>query len=246
MITEELHTNNISTGNYNTSVHKITSESLRLGVFLAAVGGFLDAYTFICRGEVFANAETGNMVLFAIGIATGDMHRAFTAFLPILAFMIGAFLYSKITSYRPPSIAFIKGHEIVILIIEILVLIIVGFIPSTVANIFVTTSISFVSSVQMCTFRKLSNSAYNTTMCTGNLRSACDAAYRAFATNNKDEAKKSIKYFTIILFFIIGAAVGGYLTIVIGVKSIWFAALLLIVAVSLFIYDEIRFNKLSQ
>lgn len=244
MITEELHNKNISTSNCSTSTHTITSESLRLGVFLAAVGGFLDAYTFICRGGVFANAETGNMVLLAIGLATGDMHRAFTAFLPILAFMIGAFLYSQITSFRPPSIAFVKGHEIVILMIEIIVLIVVGFIPSTVANIFVTTTISFVSSVQMCTFRKLSNSAYNTTMCTGNLRSACDAAYRALATNSKDEAIKSLRYFIIILCFIIGSAIGGYLTIIIGVKSIWFAALILIFAVCLFTYDEIKYNRI--
>ncbi|HCW54479.1 MAG TPA: DUF1275 domain-containing protein [Clostridium sp.] len=242
MITKDLNNNNTTSSNSNTNM--ITAESLRLGVFLAATGGFLDAYTFICRGGVFANAETGNMVLLAIGVATGDIHRVFTALLPILSFMLGVFIYSKITSYRPPSIAFIKGHEIVILIIEILVLIIVGFIPSTVDNIFVTTTISFVSSVQMCTFRKLSNCAYNTTMCTGNLRSACETAYRALTTNNKEEAKKSIRYFTIILCFIIGSAIGGYLTIAIGVKSIWFAALILIFAVCLFTYDEIKYNRM--
>ena len=39
------------------------SESLLLGAILATVGGFLDAHTYICRGKVFANAETGNIVL---------------------------------------------------------------------------------------------------------------------------------------------------------------------------------------
>ena len=53
--------------------HKITSESLRLGMILAIIGGFLDAYTFISRGGVFANAETGNMVLLALGITTGAL-----------------------------------------------------------------------------------------------------------------------------------------------------------------------------
>ena len=40
------------------------SESIRLGAILALSGGFMDAYSYMERGEVFANAQTGNMLLF--------------------------------------------------------------------------------------------------------------------------------------------------------------------------------------
>ena len=43
--------------------HGQMSESLLLGVLLAVAGGFFDAYTYLCRGKVFANAQTGNIVL---------------------------------------------------------------------------------------------------------------------------------------------------------------------------------------
>ena len=33
---------------------------------LAFTGGFLDAYTYLLRGGVFANAQTGTMVLMAL------------------------------------------------------------------------------------------------------------------------------------------------------------------------------------
>ena len=66
--------------------HEITSESLRLGILLAIVGGFLDAYTFICRGGVFANAETGNIVLVALGITNRNYKNVFMAALPIFAY----------------------------------------------------------------------------------------------------------------------------------------------------------------
>ncbi len=33
------------------------SETHLLGLLLALVGGFLDAYTYVCRGHVFANAQ---------------------------------------------------------------------------------------------------------------------------------------------------------------------------------------------
>ena len=39
------------------------SESIELGILLALSGGFMDAYSYIGRGEVFANAQTGNMLL---------------------------------------------------------------------------------------------------------------------------------------------------------------------------------------
>ena len=31
-----------------------TSEALRVGLVLALAGGYLDAYTYLCRGGVFA------------------------------------------------------------------------------------------------------------------------------------------------------------------------------------------------
>ena len=41
-------------------------ENLSTGLLLAGAGGFLDAYTFVGRGGVFANAQTGNIVLLAV------------------------------------------------------------------------------------------------------------------------------------------------------------------------------------
>ena len=48
------------------------SESFRAAAVLALAGGFLDAYTYLCRGQVFANAQTGNMVLLAVRLAEGN------------------------------------------------------------------------------------------------------------------------------------------------------------------------------
>ena len=50
-----------------------TSESIRIGVVLAISGGFMDAYSYTGRGGVFANAETGNIVLLAISIGNKNL-----------------------------------------------------------------------------------------------------------------------------------------------------------------------------
>ena len=54
-----------------------TSESLFLTALLAIVGGFLDAYSYLLRGGVFANAQTGNIALLGVYIQrrNGSMIR---------------------------------------------------------------------------------------------------------------------------------------------------------------------------
>ncbi len=51
---------------------KQVSESIKLGVLLSLSGGFMDAYSYIERGKVFANAQTGNMLLLVVNIAEGN------------------------------------------------------------------------------------------------------------------------------------------------------------------------------
>ncbi len=65
------------------------SESLLLGALLAIAGGFFDAYTYLCRGGVFANAQTGNIVLLGIRIAEHDFWGMLTYLMPISAFAVG-------------------------------------------------------------------------------------------------------------------------------------------------------------
>jgi uncharacterized membrane protein YoaK (UPF0700 family) len=44
-------------------------EAVPVGFLLSAVGGYLDAYTYVGHGGVFANAQTGNVVLLAVAVA---------------------------------------------------------------------------------------------------------------------------------------------------------------------------------
>lgn len=207
---------------------KLNTESVKLGILLAIVGGFLDSYTFVGRGGVFANAQTGNLVLLGIEILKGNLKQTLIQALPILAFVFGVIVSETIK--KNSHILFMSDSACAILIFETIILVIVGFIPNTVPDIFVTVTISFVSSVQISSFRKLVDSPYSTTMCTGNLRSASHAAYIAITRKDHEQAVKSIRYFIIILSFLIGASFGAMLTLSIGVQSIWAAAAVLVLS----------------
>lgn len=241
MITKDIIAGKVIKNNIESKPHNKLSESVRLGVMLAVVGGFLDVYTFVSRGGVFANAQTGNIVLVGVELTKRNFTQALMAFLPILAFIVGTIVYEIIKDIKVPSIAFVTNAECIILFIETIVLFIIGFIPTTVPDIFVTVPISFVSSVQISSFRTLVDSPYATTMCTGNLRSACHAAYIAITKKEKKSATRTIRYAIIILSFLIGSCIGGISTYLIGYKSIWIASIMLIICVCLLIVDDYKY-----
>ena len=100
------------------------AEFYGVGVMLAIVGGYLDAYTYISRDHVFANAQTGNMVLLAINIKEGSWLKVFLYLMPILSFMLGVLIVEavKLKFNEHPRI---HWHRIIIGV-ELVVLTIVG------------------------------------------------------------------------------------------------------------------------
>jgi uncharacterized membrane protein YoaK (UPF0700 family) len=113
----------------NDSMKIKTSESLQLGILLSIVGGFLDSYTFVARGGVFANAQTGNIVFVGIEAAKGDWSQALAYIPPILAFVMGVIVSEMIK--KSPSNRLVPDSARAILILEIAILFIIGFIPQT-------------------------------------------------------------------------------------------------------------------
>ncbi|WP_445486612.1 YoaK family protein [Niallia sp. 03133] len=214
----------------------LSSNSVRLAILLAIVGGFLDAYTFISRDGVFANAQTGNIVLFAVKAADGAWKDAMLYIPPLIAFILGV-LVSEIV--KVPCIRhFLHSYRRSILILECIVLFIVGIMPTSIPNIVVTVCISFVSSLQISTFNKLDKWAYNSTMTTGNLRTATQAAYAAFIEHNHEAKKQCKEFFGIIASFLFGALIGTFSTTYIGNTSIWIASGILVVALIFYHRDK--------
>ena len=59
--------------------HGQMSDSFLMSAFIILSGGLQDAYTYCCRDKVFANAQTGNIVLMSTHTflqATGQVFSA--------------------------------------------------------------------------------------------------------------------------------------------------------------------------
>ena len=100
---------------------KQISESLPIMILLTLSGGFMDAYSYLCRGEVFANAQTGNILLFGVNLSMGHWSKALQYVCPVLAFAIGIaaaeFVRRKFTNRKHVHwrqiIVFLRGSDII-------------------------------------------------------------------------------------------------------------------------------------
>lgn len=201
--------------------HGQMSESMRLGALLAVAGGFFDAYTYLCRGGVFANAQTGNIVLLGLELAEREWLRALAYLAPILAFALGvgvAEVVKRRGKARQAGGAGMHWRQVIVLA-EIVLLAVAAFLPQRM-DMAVNILISFVCAMQVEAFRKVRGSAFATTMCTGNLRSGTEQLVIWRQTGDANAARKARHYYCIILFFILGAALGAVCTDTLGERAL--------------------------
>lgn len=211
------------------------SDSLFNSAFLAFSGGLQDAYTYNTRDGVFSNAQTGNVVLMSQYFMEGKWQQGIRYLFPLLAFMLGVLVAENIQNRFQNTKHFHWRQWI--LLVEIGLLAIVGFIPQN-HNLIATSLVSFTCAMQVQSFRKLGGYAYATTMCIGNLRSGTEALSVFMRNRNREQLKKVGYYFGVIFLFAVGAGIGGMLSIRYGIPVIWISCAMLCVSFFLIFIEK--------
>ena len=213
------------------------SESFLNSAVLAVSGGFQDAYTYFTRDKVFSNAQTGNVVLMSQEFMAGNFIGGIKYLLPFLACGLGVLVTEQINA-RYKMAKRIHWRQLIILI-EIAILAIVGFIPHSL-NMAATVLVSFSCAMQVQAFRKVNGFAYASTMCIGNLRSGTDALSAFLREKRKEPLIKAFHYYGIIFFFAVGAGIGGNLSVAWGIHTIWVSCILLLISMVFMWYEKYR------
>ena len=217
-------------------LHGQMSESLLTTSFIILSGGLQDSYTYLCRGKVFANAQTGNIVLFSTYLFEGDWAHSQRYLVPVLAFMLGIFVAECVHRHYK-YMEKVHWRQIIILA-EIVLLFLVGFLlqeVNTIANVIVP----FVCAMQVQTLRKVRGHAYASTMCIGNMRSGTEALCVYFHTRDREVLQNAMTYFGVIGLFAVGAGLGALLTNVFTEQGIWVSCVLLTISfLIMFIHEE--------
>lgn len=213
------------------------TEKLGFGMIFALIGGFMDVYSYTAHGKVFATGQTGNLVLMGVHMVQGDYHEMLHAMVPIVSFWIGVFISMHLSySFGDDQLKWKRR----IIISEIIIFFIVGFIPKAYPDIIANAMVSFAASLQYCSFRKFgSGEGYANIFCTGNMRSCAENYYRGIVRGDRQSLKRAVGYSGIVMAFVFGVVSGSMASSIFGGRAIWCADIIMLIVVAVsFAPDE--------
>ena len=202
-------------------------DNIVIGVCLSLVGGFLDAYSYLLKGKVFANAQTGNLVLLFISAANGELHKFLKYIIPIVMFAFGIFISEFLKNKH-----YVKNYTrmVTVLVFEVLVIAAIGLAGTYFPHDIINSVISFIAALQVANFDKVDGNPIATTMITGNLKSSMINLAKYRTTKDVKYLHSSFKYFLIIASFGIGVSIGFIAIKYYAEKSILLCELFIIIA----------------
>ena len=215
--------------------HGQMSEAFITALFLSVSGGLQDVYTYLYRGKVFANAQTGNIVLMAVHAFAGEWGRVLHYLVPLCFFALGVFA-AELMHQKLQNLQRLHWRQLVVLG-EVLLLFIVGFLPQE-QNLLANAIVSFSCAMQVQAFRKVNGYAFASTMCIGNLRSGMDSLCAWLVGGSTKAFGKALHYFAIIFLFALGAGLGSLALAPMGSRAIWLSCLLLFISFCLMFLKE--------
>ncbi|MBH5386042.1 DUF1275 domain-containing protein [Bradyrhizobium sp. CNPSo 4019] len=171
--------------------------SLLVASMLTMSGGFLDAFTWLSLGGVFASSQTGNVVFLGIDALSGQWPRAADHLLPIVGFLLGAWVAVRVQAPLCCLMAHIACLAAAMLLLH--------RIPDPIA-IF---GISFGIALQSASFRHVERWGYLSVTVTGNMLRAID---QFVSTSDRDASRGGAAMLVLCLMFLFGAVAGGYAT----------------------------------
>ena len=185
--------------------HYLTCERNWVFFTLIAVAGFWGAYTYLLRGNVFCNAQTGNVVLMGLALGSAEWAKAGYYLVPISAYILGAFVSE-------------------LMLIEMIAVLGLGFLPETAPVQICQVVINFVASMQYNTFRQAEGVPVATTFATNHIRQigvglAKELRHRHSA--DKSHRRKLARHCGMLFFFILGAVTGTVFCHLLVGRAIW-------------------------
>jgi uncharacterized membrane protein YoaK (UPF0700 family) len=176
-------------------------QSLPVACLLSMSGGFLDVFTWLSLGGVFANSQTGNVVFLGMYATSGQWHQAAHHVPPILAFLAGAL---AATIIRAPLLCLAGEIACLALVMPLL---------HRFAEPIPIMAISFGVALQTASFRQVERWKYLSVTVTGNMLRAVE---QLAAAPDREALHGARTMLAVCLMFLLGAAVGGFVTTRLG------------------------------
>lgn len=182
-------------------------EARIVGLLLTFIGGALDAYTYI-HYDVFASAQTGNIILAIIQAFDGDWSNVGKKTLSTVSFLAGIILAKYLIDYFYQK----KIHywRLFVLYYEAAFFFLISIPVINNKHTLVTILIAFTAAIQWVVFDKIDGRAYTNLFTTGNLKGMAVNLYEYAKTKDEKDKANFLHFLRVVFAFISGAVVSIY------------------------------------
>ena len=221
----------------------LTCEQYYIFELLTVAGGMMGLYTYMLRGAVFSNAQTGNIVKMSAAVGQGNFREAFYYLIPFTAYVLGTIL-SEILPQKVKRTKFIRWDTLLVGI-EIAVLFLVGLMPLTWPDQIAQVIINFLCAMQFNTFRQAEGVPMATTFVTNHVRQIGISVVRIIKHHEQEaEARaKMAKHVKIIFAFSAGGTIVTALAPSMGQYTIWLAMIPLSACFCVMLQSDLVYEK---
>ncbi|WP_205408740.1 YoaK family protein [Enterococcus timonensis] len=176
-------------------------EKRKVGLLLTFLGGAMDGYTYI-HYDVFASAQTGNLVLAIIQGSNGQWGNVLKKLLSTLFFFGGILLAKFLKQLFDENKVYY--WRLYVLFYEAAIFAFVGLSAINIHPALVTVIISFSASIQWISFDKIDGRAYTNLFTTGNLKGMTVGFYDYFVGKKQEAKDVFYHYLWVVVAFILG------------------------------------------
>ncbi len=208
---------------------KHKSDSYIIAAILFFIGGFQNTYTYLNCNKIFANLQTGNMVLMSVNLAQKNYLLALRYLVPLSCFIFGCVVGTIVDiNFKKKNTRF--HYRTIVLFIEMLCVVVVGFIPDQ-YDLISAGIITFNSALSLQAFRTVEKRPLPSTMMIGNMRNLVEHLTRYFILHKKEDLREFCLVSSLLLIFLFSCFLMALLNNLFYTKTIWFLVPLYIFAI---------------
>ena len=209
--------------------------------FLIAAAGWFGSYTFLLRGGVFCNAQTANVVLFAMALGEGDWMYVIYLMVPIGSYFLGAFV-SEYLGKTIKKLHFLRW-DTVLVGLEVAAVVFLGFLPASAPDQICQIVLNFICSMQFNTFRQVKGVPAATTFVTNHIRQVGSNLAKFIRHRNRGFGIRAWIHGRMLLFFLLGGVLGAVCCRFFFYHSIWGSAVLLLIVFLKLAYADRSYER---
>lgn len=211
-------------------MNKEEKMQMQLHFAVSFVGGFLGGYAIINHSDIFANAQTANLIHIVAKIFSSDFSGLILLFASLAAYMAGNAFYVLAEKYINIDM------RVLSLALDSAAVVAVGIIPGVTNDYIILLPILFVTPIQWNAFRTAAGYVSSTIFSSNNLRQATMSFVNYMLDKDKKQLEKTKFYWTTILLFHSGVAVACVAGINVGYASIWFCFIPVAIAFAAYLH----------